>query len=97
MATLQGIQVGVVEEKISLYADDTLLFLTDVYSSLPAALQIVNDFGSYYGVKIIWDKFLIYPLHSTHSRQLCRPRWYGLTAVNIWGYVQAGQLPSSMT
>lgn len=58
-----------VEEKISLYSDDTLLFLTDVSSSLPAALQIVNDFGSYYGVKIILDKSLIYPLHSRPAMQ----------------------------
>lgn len=37
-------QVGVAEKKISLYADDTLLFLGDAVSSLPTALRIIYTF-----------------------------------------------------
>lgn len=63
-----GIQVGVVEEKISLYADDTILYLNDVSSLLPAALQLVNEFGSYSEVRVNWDKSLIYPLNPARPK-----------------------------
>lgn len=67
--TIKGIRVGVVEEKISLYTDDTILYLSDVSSSLPAALRLIDIFGSYSGIRINWDKPLfIYPLDHTRPK-----------------------------
>lgn len=48
---VEGIQLGAIVDKISLYADDTLLFLKDI-SSLPPALQIIDVFGYFSGIKV---------------------------------------------
>lgn len=66
--SIRGITVWVIKEKILLYADNTLLYLTDVTSSLPAALQILDLFGSYSGIKIHFGKFLLFLLHPAHPR-----------------------------
>lgn len=42
----RGIRVSVVEEKILLYVDDTILYLSEVSSSLPTALQLIDVFES---------------------------------------------------
>lgn len=39
---VRGIRVGIIEEKISLYAYDTLLYLADTSTSLRKALSIFN-------------------------------------------------------
>lgn len=62
--SVQGIQVGVITDKISLYADDTLLFLKDI-SSLPPALQIIDEFGSFSGIKVNWGKSLLLSLNAS--------------------------------
>lgn len=43
---------------MSLYADDTLLYLHDVDTLLQAALQIFEGFGSFSGIRINWSKFV---------------------------------------
>lgn len=42
---VKGIAVGAIEEKVSLYADDTLLYLVDASQSLRKALDLFKDFG----------------------------------------------------
>lgn len=50
------------EEKISLYEDDTLLYLQEVGSSLNAALALFNAFGKFSGICINWDKSTLFAL-----------------------------------
>lgn len=50
------------EEKILLYADDLLLFLTNIRSSLPAVMKYVEEFGRFSGLGINWDKSMLLPL-----------------------------------
>lgn len=64
--SIHGIHVGVVE-KISLNANDTLLYLNDVVSSLPAALQIIFVAPILY--KLNWGKSLLFLLHPAHPKQ----------------------------
>lgn len=45
-----------------MYADDTLLYLGDMHQSLIAALEIINTFGRFSGIRINWDKSLLFPL-----------------------------------
>lgn len=59
---MRGLQVGSLEEKISLYADDTLLYLQDAGESLKAALVIFDTFGRFSGIRINWSKSIIFPL-----------------------------------
>lgn len=54
-------RVGSLEEKISLYADDTLLYLHDSVSSLWAALRTFNKFGHFSKILINWSKSILSP------------------------------------
>lgn len=57
-----GFMVGELEERISLYADDMLLYLGDVSSSIASAMSIIADFGIWSGLSINWDKSVLMPL-----------------------------------
>lgn len=59
---VRGLQVGSLKEKISLYADNTLLYLQDAGESLKAALEIFDTFGRFSGIRINWSKSIIFPL-----------------------------------
>lgn len=59
---IQGLRIGPLEEKISLYADDALLNLQDAGLSLWAALKVFNEFEHFSGVKINWTKSIVFPL-----------------------------------
>lgn len=52
----RGLQVGPLVEKISLYADDSLLYLADASDSLKAALAVFDKFGQFSGIRINWNK-----------------------------------------
>lgn len=72
---VKGIVVGPLEEKLSLYADDTLLYLADAYASLHSMLTLFDQFSRYPGICINWDKLVLFPLHpsvpciDTHTPQ----------------------------
>lgn len=51
--------LGSVQEKISLYSDDTILYLRNTTNSLGAALSLINTFGGYSGLCINWGKSVI--------------------------------------
>lgn len=48
---------------MSLYADDTLLYVQDVDSSR-SALVLFDEFGHFSGVQIKWSKSVLFPLDS---------------------------------
>lgn len=50
------------EEKLSLHADDALLYLNDAGLSLSAALEIFDTFGSFFGIRINWSKSILFPI-----------------------------------
>ncbi len=56
------IQLGSSVHSISLYADDTLLFLSDLQRSLPTALKVLDEFGKLSGFKINHSKTTLMPL-----------------------------------
>lgn len=60
---VRGIRVGLIEEKISLYADDALLYLAHASTSLHKAISILNRFGEFSGIHINWDKSVLFPLY----------------------------------
>lgn len=47
------------EDKISLYAEDGLLFLGDTSNSLNSVISLINHFSTFSGFKINWDKSCI--------------------------------------
>lgn len=64
----KGIKVGPLEEKLSLYTDDSLLYLADASASLKAALVQFDTFSCYSGIRINWDKSVLFPLHPSLPR-----------------------------
>lgn len=62
---IKGIIRNGVETKISLYADDLLLYVTDLNSSAPIAIDILNDFGCLSGYKLNFIKSELFPVNSS--------------------------------
>lgn len=59
------------EDKLSLYADDTLIFLGDTAGSLKSVMCLINQFGQYSGFTINWHKsslLVLDPLEVPSSR-----------------------------
>lgn len=54
--SVKGIRIGSIEEKLALYADDLMLFLSDPRPSLRAALNIISGYTVLSGLRINWDK-----------------------------------------
>lgn len=59
---VKGIRVGPLQRKLSLYADDALLYLQDADMSLRAALDIIDSFGRFSEVRINWEKSVLFSL-----------------------------------
>lgn len=55
-----AIQVGSIWECLALCANDLILFLRDPRQSLKAALTIMNNFATFSGLKVNWDKSSIF-------------------------------------
>ncbi len=67
-STIKGIHRGDIEHKVSLYADDMLVYLSHPLTSLPALIELLNDFGKISGYKINMQKSELMPLNFTsHS------------------------------
>lgn len=60
---VQGIWRGRVEHKVSLYADDLLLFVSKPATSLPEALTILDDFSQFSGYKLNLNKSELFPVN----------------------------------
>lgn len=68
---VSGVCIANTVHKISLYADDILLYLTKPDQSIPATLSIINDFGNISGYKINYTKSNACLLSSSISENLC--------------------------
>lgn len=63
---LEGFCRGAFEERIGLYADDIILYLADLGSSLNRVLCLIDRFGKFSGLQINWSKSHILPLDPFH-------------------------------
>ena len=59
---LSGVKLGDIEYRISLYADDILLFITNPENSIPTLILIINQFGQISGYKVNYNKSEALPL-----------------------------------
>lgn len=60
---LVGVVRGNQIHKLSLYADDLVLYLSDPGTSIPKALEIISSFGEISGYKINFTKSLLFPIN----------------------------------
>ena len=70
-SSITGITIGNVENKIGLFADDIVLFLTQLKCSIPNLLRLINTFGSISGYKLNESKSNI--LFLKQSERSCPP------------------------
>ncbi len=61
--SIAGIKFGMSEHKLSLYADDLLLYVTDPHTSVPPLLQCLKEYGAVSGYKLNYTKSEILPLN----------------------------------
>ncbi|KAM9324524.1 tRNA-splicing endonuclease subunit Sen15 [Gastrophryne carolinensis] len=69
-AEIQGWKLGQVVEKVSMYADDTLVYLADAKGSLEALLELITKFGSFSGLKVNWEKSSLYVVDEPGGAQI---------------------------
>lgn len=60
---ITGISRYGLESKVSLYADDLLLYVSNLDISVPAALTLLNSFGRISGYRLNLDKSEIFPIN----------------------------------
>uniref|UniRef100_A0A803K472 Reverse transcriptase domain-containing protein n=1 Tax=Xenopus tropicalis TaxID=8364 RepID=A0A803K472_XENTR len=59
---VEGLKLGNTTELVSMYADDTLLYLANPHQALTSALDIINNHTIFSGLKINWSKSVILPI-----------------------------------
>ena len=59
---IKGIRRAEMEHKVSLYADDMLLFIAEPHSSIPTLMALLTEFGRISGYKINYQKSELMPL-----------------------------------
>ena len=64
---LKGIQIGKEEVKVSLFADDMILYIETPKDATRRLLEVINEFGKVAGYKINAQKFLAF-LHTNNEK-----------------------------
>ncbi len=59
-----GINSRGIEHRISLYADDLLLYLSDPIIGIPQVVKILNQFGTFSGYKLNFSKSVCFPINN---------------------------------
>ncbi len=60
---ITGITRGEAVHKVTLYADDLLLFISNPQTSLPAALTLLENFGQLSGYRLNLHKSVFFPIN----------------------------------
>ena len=53
---IKGISINGEEHKLSLYADDVMMFLTEPVTTIPCLKDLLSQYGYYSGYKVNMDK-----------------------------------------
>lgn len=67
---ITGILRSGIELRVSLYADDLLLYVSNLPVSVPAALTTLKSFGQISGYKLNLNKSEIFPINTTAKNDL---------------------------
>ena len=53
---IKGIQIGKEETKLSLFADDMIVYIENPIDSAPKLLDLINEFGKHMGYRVNTQK-----------------------------------------
>ena len=67
---IYGYDTAFTKNKISLFADDILLYITRPQSTIPKILSVINEFGLFSGYRINWEKSELMPVKINSSNWL---------------------------
>lgn len=67
---LVGVQRAGPLHKVSLYADDLILFLSDPCTTTPIALELITKFGQISGYKLSLTKSVLFPINDKACQML---------------------------
>ena len=65
--SISGLQIDKIDHKISLYADDVLIYIARPETSIPVLLKVIDSFSKFSGYKINFTKSEAMPLGSLNS------------------------------
>lgn len=57
-----GYKTRKTDNKLALYADDIILFISEPNVSIPNILNLINSYGIFEGYKINWEKNVLMPV-----------------------------------
>ncbi|CAI5697409.1 unnamed protein product [Oreochromis niloticus] len=83
----KGIRRFGVEHKVSLYADDLLLYIADPTKSLPKIMTVLTEFGKISGYKINLTKSILFPISSLEKLDSATLTSFPLTISNTFKYL----------
>ena len=66
---IQGIQIGKEEVKLSLFADDIILYLENPKDSIRTLLELIHEFGKVSGYKINTQKLMAFLYTNNESSE----------------------------
>ena len=69
-ASIRGVRRGDFEHKVSLYADDTLLYVSEPLQSLPRLLDLLDSFGKISGYKVNMQKSELMPINCAAQQSI---------------------------
>lgn len=81
-----GFRRGSFDEKISLYADDTLHYFVGKTGFLQTLMSTINKFGEVSGFTINWSKSILMPLGPLGLPLLTCANWLSPILLNTWGW-----------
>ena len=82
---IKGIQIGKEEVKLSLFADDMILYTEDSKESTRKQLVLINEFGGFVGYKINTQKSLafLYTNNERSEREIKETTQFTITSKRI--------------
>lgn len=69
-SNIKGVHIGEDNHKLSLYADDVVLYIEQPENSLPHLYNAIELFGKFSGYKINYNKSIACPLHRNLTEEI---------------------------